>query len=88
MTGKHPYTDAMEGIATPDFIEVSYRSQSEAEMPAISKVVHSLYDENHDPNYFSFTEAERRLPVEPNGVIFGIDVAGLEVAGIPHDTGI
>jgi hypothetical protein len=57
-------------------------------MPTVSKVVHPLYDADHQPKYFSFSAEERRLPVEASGVKFGIDVAALEVTNIPHDAGL
>jgi hypothetical protein len=64
-----------------------YRIETGSEMPTISKVEHPLYDENHDPLYFTFSPETRRLPVEASGVKFAIDVAALEVQNIPHNSG-
>lgn len=86
-TGKHAYTDEMVGEATPDFLEVSYRVENGTEMPTISKFEHPLLDRNRNPQFFSLSAAERRLPVEASGVKFAIDVAALEVANIPHNSG-
>jgi hypothetical protein len=88
LTGKNAYADTMLGKATPDFLEVSYRAGARTEMPTISKVEHPLYDENHDPLFFSFSREDRRLPVEASGVKFAIDVAALEVKSIPHNSGL
>jgi S1-C subfamily serine protease len=89
LSGKHPYTDQMLEDAAPDFLEVSYRVKTDGfEIPAISRVVHPLYDDNHEPNYLSYPVNERQLPVEASGVKFGIDVAVLEVTNIPHNAGL
>lgn len=89
LTGKHPYTDKMLDDATPDFVEVIYRVfENGIELPGITKTEHPLYDENHNPKYLTFSPTERRLPVEENGIKFGIDVACLEVSNIPHNAGV
>jgi hypothetical protein len=68
LTGRRPYTDRMIGKATPDFLEVTYRVESGDEIPTISKVEHPLFDENHDPLFFSLPLVDRRLPVEASVV--------------------
>lgn len=88
LTGRHPYTDEMLGTVTPDFVRVKYRIEVPgAELPELKVVEHALYDDHRNPLWLSLPVANRRLPVEGNGIELAVDVGILEVFDIPQKTG-